>query len=61
MPVREGLRRRHRQSLRVLNTAQTRFHRGKSGLHEHDKKARHQRPGELDRDLVLAYMVGNVG
>ena len=32
----------------------------KAGLHKHDQKARDQGPGEIDTDLVLPNLIGNI-
>ena len=45
----------------VLHPAQARFHHGKAGLHEHDQKAGNERPNKVDGNLVLPYLVGNIG
>ena len=44
----------------VLDSTQTRFNHGESGLHEHNQEAANQRPGKVDADLVLANLVGNI-
>ena len=64
-PVREQPTRVHEEVhhvgvVCVLHAAQTRFDHGESGLHEHDQKASDQGPDEVDRDLVLADLVGNI-
>ena len=45
----------------VLRTAQTRFDRGETGLHEHDQEAGHQRPNEVDRVQIVDDAVVETG
>jgi hypothetical protein len=42
----------------ILGAAQTGFHQGETCLHEHHEKAGDQRPHEVNRDSVVANVVG---
>ena len=50
----------HHGVVGVLRAAQTGLDDGESGLHEHDQEAGDQGPDEVDGDLVLADLIGDV-
>ena len=45
----------------ILHAAQPRLYHGEARLHEHDQEAADQRPGEVDADLVLPNLIGDIG
>ena len=58
-PIHEEIH--HVGVVRVLHAAEPCLHHRETGLHEHHEEAANQRPGEVDADLVLADLVGDVG